>query len=117
MSGRQIKRKRRTLAQFTGDLELAAMRLHQLTGNSQSQSTAAAAMGTGPVAAPETVKDKGQVIRRDPFTAVGNRDTYTAVDGGCAQRDRSVGWRVAECVVHQVAQHLVKPPSVTIHQE
>ena len=71
---------------FTFGLDLPAMGLHQLLGDRQPQPAGGAAgMRTGTVAAPETVENEGQVLRRNALPGVRTR-IRTAPSSSSARR-------------------------------
>ena len=72
---RQIDGEGRAAAGCALDGDAAAVRMHQLPGDGQSQPAArAACMAARPVAAPEAIEDERQILGRDPLAGVADRD-------------------------------------------
>lgn len=91
-----MNRKRCALSHCTFDRNLPAMRLDQLARDRQAQPAADAfAMGARAVAAPEAIKEKRQIVRRNPFTCITNTDVDKVALARSGQRDLAAGWCMA----------------------
>ncbi len=93
----------------------SAVGCHQLAGNGQSQTAAAAGPAAAFIPFPEAVKNKWQVPGFYALPGILNSDQQGRFIPGCTQGDLSPLRCVAQGVIHQVAKYLVQALPITLY--